>query len=83
MSLIYFRVLIQVSMPYSKHVIKPRKAAATLEPEPTQYIQPTFVWAYIARQVWLHLMRHVCPELQLLQLYYHRTSRFICTEFSL
>ena len=28
------------------------KAAATLEPEPTQHGKPTFVWAYIARLVW-------------------------------
>ena len=29
------------------------------------------------------LIWHVYPDLQLLQLYYHRTSRFICAEFSL
>jgi hypothetical protein len=31
------------------------KATATLQPEPTQHSTPTFVWAYIARPVWLHL----------------------------
>ena len=31
---------------------------ATQEPEPTQHSKPTFVWAYIARHVWLHLIRH-------------------------
>jgi len=36
--------------------------SATLEPEPTQHINPTFVWTYIARHVWLHLIRHVCPD---------------------
>jgi hypothetical protein len=37
----------------------PDKAAATLETEPTQHSKPTFVWAYIARHMWLHLIRHV------------------------
>jgi len=54
-----------------------------MEPEPTQNSEPTFVWAYIARHVWLRLIRHFCPNLKLLRLYYHRTSRFICAEFSL
>jgi hypothetical protein len=39
-----------------------RKATATLEPKLTQQSKPTFVWAYIARQVWLLLIRHVCPN---------------------
>jgi len=38
------------------------KAAATLEPELTQHSKPTFVCAYIARHVWLFLIRHVCPD---------------------
>jgi hypothetical protein len=38
------------------------KAAATLEPEPTQHSKPTFVWAYIARHVWLFLIRLVCTD---------------------
>jgi hypothetical protein len=38
------------------------KAAATLEPDPTQHSKPTYVWAYIARHVWLFLIRHVCPD---------------------
>jgi len=36
--------------------------ATTLEPEPTQQSKPTFVWAFIARHVWLLLIRHVCPD---------------------
>jgi hypothetical protein len=32
------------------------KAAATLEPESTQHSKPTFVWAYITRHMWLHLI---------------------------
>jgi len=39
------------------------KAGAKPEPEQTQHSKPTFVWAYIARHVWLHLTRHVCPDL--------------------
>jgi len=39
------------------------KAAATLEPEPTQHSKPIFVWTYIAIYVWLYLIRHVCPDL--------------------
>jgi hypothetical protein len=38
--------------------------AATLEPEPTKQRKP-FVCAYIARHVWLLLIRHVCLDLQL------------------
>jgi len=30
-------------------------SSATLEPEPKQHSKPTFVWAYVARHVWLHL----------------------------
>ena len=33
--------------------------SATLEPEPTQHSKPTFVWAYIARHVLLHLRSRV------------------------
>jgi hypothetical protein len=36
--------------------------SVTLEPEQTQQSKPTFVWAYIARHVWLLLIRHVCPD---------------------
>jgi len=38
------------------------KDTATLEPEPTRHNKPTFVWAYMARHVWLLLIRHVCPD---------------------
>jgi hypothetical protein len=33
-----------------------------LEPKPTPQSKPTFIWAYISRQVWLLLIRHVCPN---------------------
>jgi hypothetical protein len=35
---------------------------ATLGPEPTQQSKPTFVWAYIARHVWLLLIPHICLD---------------------
>jgi hypothetical protein len=38
------------------------KAAATLEPEPTQHSKLTFVVAYIARHAWLLVIRHVSPD---------------------
>jgi hypothetical protein len=37
-------------------------STASLVPEPTQHSKPTFVWAYIARHVWLLLIRHICPD---------------------
>jgi hypothetical protein len=44
------------------------KAAATLEPEPTQHSKLTSVWAYIARHAWLLIIRHVRPDLPLISL---------------
>ena len=39
----------------SRYIQTKTQATATLEPEQTQHSKPTFVWAYIARHVWLHL----------------------------
>jgi hypothetical protein len=39
------------------------KGSVTFEPEPTQHSTQTFVWAYIARHVWLLFIRRVCPDL--------------------